>query len=62
MANPGMIIAASIKKIFFFSLVASFLVAKIDGSVGAAEEDLLKAEKSAFLAVLVACPWPIHLN
>lgn len=61
-----MIIAASIKKkkkiFFFFPFVASFLVAKIGGSVGAAEEELLKAEKSAFLAGLVACPWPIHLN
>lgn len=28
-------------------------MAKIDGSVGKAEEGLLKAEKSAFLAVLV---------
>lgn len=42
--------------------MAWFLVAKIDGSVGTAEEGLLKAEKSAFLAVLVECPWPIHLN
>lgn len=51
MANPGMIIAASIKK----KKERRFLVAKIDGSVGTAEEGLLKAENSAFLAVLVAC-------
>lgn len=50
MANPGMIIAASIKK------KKRLLVAKIDGSVGPAEDGLLKAENSAFLSVLVAFP------
>lgn len=37
-------------------------MAEIDGSVGTAEELLLKAQKSAFLVVLVARPWLIQLN
>lgn len=37
-------------------------MAKIDGSVGIAKELLLKAQKSAFLVVLVTCPWLIQLN
>lgn len=37
-------------------------MAKIDGSVGTAEELLLKAQKSAFVVVLVVRPWLIQLN